>query len=248
MGANLRQAGRILKAKGAVTCLGVEGTGVVPAFVCPGSSPPAPGALYLLLQDFSLQRGISCLTLIFYLFPPLVEHCGAAIVLEEQKAPFTSPRFSQSAFPWAALCWARWVGGAGAACWLTYCRRGGSAGRQAGTDRQGQAVSLPCLQPPAPLGPSVGCGAGEVGWPRALAGDCAAGGREGPSGTGGPLSTTLGITHRLGNRCACQFGCSNHVKSNVYSWGKYNVKKFPKVIVVALGKKKPVKKPLQTLE
>lgn len=45
VGANLRQAGRILKAKGAATCLGVEGTSVVPAFVCPGSSPPAPGAL-----------------------------------------------------------------------------------------------------------------------------------------------------------------------------------------------------------
>ena len=76
VGANLLcQAGRILKAKGAATCLGVEGTRVLPVFAsCPGSSLPATGALCLLLQDFSPQCGISYLTfkhfLSFFFFSP----------------------------------------------------------------------------------------------------------------------------------------------------------------------------------
>lgn len=103
VGANLLcyQAGRILKAKGAATCMGVEGTRVVPVFASsPRSSLPTTGALCLLLQDFSLQCGISYLTFKHFLwlcfFSPLVKHCSAALVLEKQKAQFTSPAFPKS--------------------------------------------------------------------------------------------------------------------------------------------------------
>lgn len=71
VGANLLscQAGRILKAKGAAACMGVEGTRVVPVFASsPCSSLPTTRALCLLLQDFSLQCGISYLTFKHFLW------------------------------------------------------------------------------------------------------------------------------------------------------------------------------------
>lgn len=137
-------------------------------------------------------------------FSPLVECRSAALVLEKWKAQFASPGIPKPLSPG----WARWFRGAGmvlSAHVIPARRQHWAVGRQ----RQAAPGRLPAL--PAP---SVGCGAGKGELPWA-------------PGMGRPLRVTLRITHRLGNHCARQFGRSNQVKSDVYSWGKYNVKKIP---------------------
>lgn len=112
---------------------------------------------------------------------------------------------------------------------------------QAGTDRQGQVGSSPC---PAASFPA-GTGRGMWGWRSGIVLDsgwevrCC-------MGSTGSHSTTLGIVlwETIVYASLC---CSNQVKSKVYSW-KSQIKRSPKLIVVVLGKKKTVQKPLQMLE